>query len=319
MDYIYNLLSDGKLTDDLSNWLRNRNLEQKLLYLWEWANLYYIDKEEDEVYINSKFSTKELVNLWLDDKFDTNDNITIISLGSWNSQIEKWIFKEISNKYKNLKYIAVDSSRAMLNLSIENLKDLDIEKKFICADFSSNAFKREIEATTQDDEIRIFVFFSNTFGNINHTNIIDILYNLLRPGERIWLDVRLRKWTTAKDDMEASEYYFEYIKSDVVNNFFSSILKRCWIPSENWQISLKTKKEATLNALKFKLFFNINKKTHIKIRNEVITMLPKEYINLLQIYTYDSDGLVSFFQEHGFKLLEKQLKESRWQFLFEKI
>jgi hypothetical protein len=49
---------------------------------------------------------------------------------------------------------------------------------------------------TVGDDVKIFTFFSNTFGNINPNNIIDILYNLLKPGEKIRLDVRLRSGKT---------------------------------------------------------------------------------------------------------------------------
>jgi uncharacterized SAM-dependent methyltransferase len=78
-------------------------------------------------------------------------------------------------------YYGVDSSKNMLDLSIQRMKNIDtINKNFICADFSTNEFKRELSQLTVNDDIKIFTFFSNTFGNINPNNIIDILYNLLK-------------------------------------------------------------------------------------------------------------------------------------------
>jgi len=68
----------------------------------------------------------------------------------------------------------------MLEYAIENLKNVkNVNKTFICADFSANNFRSEMVQLTSSCNKRIFAFFSNTFGNINHTNIIDILYNLL--------------------------------------------------------------------------------------------------------------------------------------------
>ena len=93
-------------------------------------------------------------------------------------------------------------------------------KNFICADFSTNEFKRELSQLTVNDDIKIFTFFSNTFGNINPNNIIDILYNLLKSGEQIWLDVRLRSGKTTKDNLKDFEKYYAYISNNEMTNLF---------------------------------------------------------------------------------------------------
>jgi uncharacterized SAM-dependent methyltransferase len=68
----------------------------------------------------------------------------------------------------------------MLEESIKNLKSIkNMDKRYICADFSTNVFRRELTQMTMGYDNRIFAFLSNTFGNINPTNIVDILYNLL--------------------------------------------------------------------------------------------------------------------------------------------
>jgi hypothetical protein len=41
MDNIYNLISDWDLLDELADYIRNRNLEQKFLYLNNGSDLYY--------------------------------------------------------------------------------------------------------------------------------------------------------------------------------------------------------------------------------------------------------------------------------------
>jgi uncharacterized SAM-dependent methyltransferase len=109
----------------------------------------------------------------------------------------------------------------MLDLSIERMKKIkNVEKNFICADFSTNEFKRELSQLTINDDIRIFTFFSNTFGNINPNNIIDILYNLLKSGEKIWLDVRLRSGKNTKDNLKDFEQYYNYISNNEMTNLF---------------------------------------------------------------------------------------------------
>jgi hypothetical protein len=121
----------------------------------------------------------------------------------------------------------------MLDLSIKRMKDIEnINKNFICADFSTNEFKRELSQLTLNDDLKIFTFFSNTFGNINPNNIIDILYNLLKQGEKIWLDVRLRSGKTTKDNLQDFERYYSYLSNPEMTSLFFNPIESLNIPKE---------------------------------------------------------------------------------------
>ena len=76
--------------------------------------------------------------------------------------------------------------------------------------------------------------------------------------------------------------------------------------------------ETYINALKCHFFYQFNEKTKFPIKWEYITILPWESIELFMIYIYDADSLINFFSEHWFKLIDKQIRWYRWQFLFEK-
>lgn len=320
MQDIYNMISDSELMDELADCFRKRSLEQKFLYLQQWASKYYDDKNNDEIYWTADcLGTQDIIDFWQKYIFNKKKKTAIISLWCWNSEIEKMLFEKIWDKY-NFTYFGIDSSKTMLDLSIQNLSKLDnIPQKYICADFSSTEFRRDLNQLTADFDQRIFCFFSNTFGNINQTNIIDILYNLLDTNEQIWLDVRLRVWLSAKDDMKAFEFYYNKLKKDKSRiNFCFYILNKVWVPFENWQLSLETEKEKAVNWLKFKYSFIFNKKTHINIKGDKITVLPWEKMELPSQLTYDPNWLIDFFAEHDFHLTQKQLKKTRWQFLFKK-
>ena len=317
MDYIYNLISDWDLTDDINSWLRNRSLEQKVLYLQEWSDLYYDAKHSDSLYLDD-FSIEELIDIWIKWNLEKSKgkHNAFISLWCGDSRIEKDIFEIIWNKYGKLDYFGIDSSRSMLDLSIKNLSTFTgMDKKYLCAYFSTNVFKRELTQMTLDYDKRIFAFLSNTFWNINHTNITDILYNLLNQWERIWLDVRLRQWTKVKDDMELFNMYNQYLD---VPLFFLP-LKKYGVPIENGKMILSTNKEDSLWAIRFDFSFLFTKKTKISAKNEDIIVLPKETIKLQQIYAYDPELLIKFLQEHGFKLIRMEKKNYRWHFIFEKV
>jgi len=310
-------MSDGELMDEIIIQIRNRHLEQKFLYMDNWANIYYMDKYKNKDYDISNFSYNDLFDIWIFWNINIDQKVAMISLWCWDSFTESVIFKNIPDYYNNIDYFAIDSSKKMLELSMINFKELNIKKKFICSDFWSNIFRRELGQMTDWYDKRIFTFFSNTFGNIEPTNMVDILYNLLKKWESIWLDVRIRAWVMPKDDMEAIWFYWKYIENDFISYPFC--LKQIWIPKENGHTIMTTSKWESISSLKILYSFVFEKKTVITIKNETITILPWEKIDLLQIYTYEKQWFVNFFEQHWFKLIKEKIKELRWMFLFEKL
>jgi SAM-dependent methyltransferase len=134
----------------------------------------------------------------------------------------------------HIDYYGVDSSKNMLELSIERMKNINnVNKNFICADFSTNEFRREVSQLTVSNDVKIFTFFSNTFGNINPNNIIDILYNLLKPGEKIRLDVRLRSGKTTKDNLKDFEKYYTYLSNNEMTNLFLNPIEQLGITAKS--------------------------------------------------------------------------------------
>lgn len=315
---IYNLISDATLSDEFSFCLRNRTLEQKFLYMQKWAANYYDVVNTDEVYYSAypydlfvDFGTKYI--------FSKNKKMAIISLWCWNSDIESFIFEHMKHTY-HIDYYWVDSSKNMLELSIERMKNIEnVNKNFICADFSTNEFRREVTQLTVGDDVKIFTFFSNTFGNINPNNIIDILYNLLKPREKIRLDVRLRSGKTTKDNLKDFEKYYDYLSNNEMTKLFLNPIEKLDITGTSWEFSLKTNNIEHLEAINYQYSFVFNKKVSVTIKNETTTILPWEELQIVNIYTYDANGLINFFEGHNFKLIHKLIQNSRGQFLFEKI
>ena len=318
MDQIYNLISDWTLSDELSYCLRNRTLEQKFLYMNTWAGTYYDIVKVDNIYHES-YPRTLFIDFAMENIFSKDKKIALISLWCGNSEIESYIFANFKDSFM-IDYYWVDSSKNMLELSIKKMKDItNIEKHFICADFSTNEFRRELTQLTIESQERIFTFFSNTFGNIEPNNIIDILYNLLKPGEKIWLDVRLRSGKTTKDDLNDFEKYHRYLHNQATLDFFYNPIEAIKIDRDSGFFWLSTQKVEHLNAIKYQYNFILNKKIILTIKNETITILPWESLKILNIYTYDADWLINFFEGHNFKLINKLIQNERGQFLFEKI
>ncbi len=311
---IYSIISDSKVSEELSSCLKNRNLEQKFLYHWKWADLYYDYKDHKDELMHEEEEDNEIniPEFWHKNCFLWDKRISLISLWCGNAVVDKHIYSTMSDE-SLMEFIGVDLSKEMLFLAEKNLENVDTKKKFVCADFSSLDFKNEIQNITTRGQKRVFSFFSNTFWNINHTNIIDTLYDILSSWDQIWLDVRLRKSKKVKDDMNI----FNLVQIEWLEEFLTSPFRKSKIPMENGELSKVMKKEEWINSLKVEFYFNFTEKTQIDMKGQ-ITFLPWESIKCLQIYYYDAESLIHFFTEHNFKFIDKEIKWLRGQFLFEK-
>lgn len=315
MEEIYRLDSDAEITEELSEWLKNRVIDQKFIYQGVGADLYYKYISNNKLYIQSELTYNCFLEFY-NKNLHSSKHTDLISLGCGKSDIEKYLFTHLNNIY-NINYIWVDSSKKMLDLSSDNLSEIkNVNKQFICADFSSKIFRTELSNISSKN--RLFVFFSNTFWNIPHTNIIDMLGNLLNKWEQIWLDVRVRKWNTVKDDFWILELIHENLKTKDRKESIYSVADSLWIPRENIEIRTNSKKESFIDALKINFSYYFTKRTEINLKWEKIFILPGESIKILTIYHVSPDGLINFFHEHWFKFIDKEIKGYRGQFLFEK-
>lgn len=317
---LYNLISDIDLEEQLKESFRTRYLDQKFLYLEEWAQLFYKEKEADSLYwkysinknILSQLEIKNIFPSWKD-----RSNV-LISLGCGDSHTEKFIFENLNLK-SDVEYFWVDVSSSMLDLSIKNLENIWIKSKLICSDFFSRDFKNEIIRLSSEKTNRIYSMFSNIFGNLNPTKIISTLNNILRVWDKLWIDVRLKKWETVWDDLKLFNHYCEYLKSTEQTNFFNNIFLKLWIPKDNFYLYVSTFHDHVLWSLRFDFRVTFTKKTIINISWDEFIILPEENMRIVHVYAYNYYQLINFFQEHGFELKKMSKDDGRGHFIFEKI
>lgn len=316
-DDIYNLISDININDQFVECFKIRELDQKLLYLWKWANLYYIDKNVDNTY-DYNWITKKMLDRLNVCKYFWNRNNLFISLGCGKAYMDAVMLKYvIANNYQ-LNYFGVDISKSMLNMSIDTLRAFDIKKKFVLSDVFSRDFKDEISRLSCNYDNRIYTIFNNTFGNLNQTRVINNLNNILISGDKLWIDVRMNLWKWVVGDLELFNTYSKSLKSKTRQDFLCYIFDRFLISRENYYFSIETRRDKVLGSLVFDLIANFSKKTSCDIYWNKIIILPGERFKINHIYTYDAKMLISFFEEHWFCLKEKYVDQKRWHFIFEK-
>ncbi len=316
MTQIYNTISDPMYQRQLINWYENEEIDQWFLYLGEGGSAYYNSK--NKTYSNNQILGNDDYLNFSKKCFAPKEKTVFISLWCGNSETEKFIMSNLSDEYK-IDYIWVDTSSEMIQMSSDNLKELNNDKKFLRADFGSDEFKNEINNLCKNYDRKVFAFFGGTFWNIKYTKIINILYNILDENDKIWVDIWIRTGRKVEDDLKLFEIYKTYLsnKNDKKKFLLNKIIND-WINPDDGEIILESTEHTESQALQFSFYFKFNKKVSIDIKNYNIVFLPEYKIKLLQIYRFWVDGFVNLLEGHNFKLIEKQTKWYHGQFIFER-
>lgn len=108
----------------------------------------------------------------------------------------------------------------MIQVALQNHEDLNnVTSLFLTADFSSSDFRNYIHNKTKGYGQRIFMLFGNTLGNITQTRIVDTLYNVMQPGDYLWIDVAMRSGTDQASTVQDAQYFSRYATSESVLPF----------------------------------------------------------------------------------------------------
>jgi hypothetical protein len=320
MNHIRNLISDSDLDIELLKNIKDRKFDQKHLYTTEEGAFYYCDQSTsgNRPYHGESLGASQYAEFFTKYMLEKKKCV-LISLGCGDASVERDIFSKVNLVENQLVYIGVDSSKHMLNMASKNLAGINIEKHYICADFSANNFRSEIKHIIDGYENRVFTLLGDTVGNIMPTNIADTLMNILNKDDLLWLTIVLRRGKTKEDDFLAFQNYSKYIQEgNTIRKFLINLPYSLGISNDDGKLVLDMEEEKATGALIFKFSFEIKKKTIIKLRGESIVLLPEEKIELISVRVYDPSTFEKFFSQHQLKLVAKERGGNRGQFLFKK-
>lgn len=314
---IYRMDWDSKVSQEISEWLRNRSLNQKFIYLWDWANKYYdYDKQfwwdESEEAINVLDWKDILVKNY---KSLKTDKVVFIWVACWDSRKELKILESFNNP--NILYIWIDFSEEMLQFSRETLKNAKFSCSLIRSDIININLKDQINYLSKWYDKKFFSFLWNTFWNIKPTNIVDLLWNYMEKGDSLLFDVVVKD-----EDIKSSLRIFNHYKSKLDKKWFFNEhilwgLKNVGFPIDKGEIFLETSENKKIWF--YKLDFHLRLLNNIELDlKEKIIVSSEESIKFLEMYFYYVDKLIAFMWIHRFKFVDKKIKDVDWQFLFEK-
>lgn len=321
----HSFMSDYELDQELIKCIKNRDLEQKFSYLWEWASNYY-DAYGNKDWRNREDNAEEFFS-FLIEHCAWAKKIALISLWCWNGFEEKWLLGKLwAMDNIEVGYFWVDSSKAMLNQAEINLSSQEwLSKTFICADYTSLDFKDKLARLTHDYDMRFFIFLWRTFWNTKQTIVVDSMYNMLRDWDFFRFDVLWREVNSSQSTLSLFKRYYSYTKDSGMKGFLFSSLERLWVSFDDWEFALETFQELGIGASVFRYYFKFNKKTRINFRNEVFHVLPWEKIKLFDVRNYHIANLQHFMEEYEFELVDSKKSDNeiidgvyKVQFLFKR-
>lgn len=319
MSKIVSYIKDNELEKKFTHSVRERSIEQKFLYTDpESAHDYYKMLEEKKKRMGSVSTTLEDDYALLKKVISKDESFELVSLGCGNAVREYGVLKKLSEEGYTFTYIGVDISKPMLEMAKETLKDIDVSKEFVVSDIANETFKDELGRLTSSRSKKVFAFLGGTLGNVNQTNIADVIYDTLSKGDMLWLEVAIRPDTSMETDMKIFNRYAQYLENDNITSFYFHPLSRIKLPRSSGKIILKSSKESSVGALLFAYYFRIEKKTVITHNNETIHMLPGEEIKLQSNRVYHPETLTKFFIEHEFNLIDKHTGTVWGQILLKK-
>lgn len=312
---------DSELLYEITEWLRNRLLDQKFAYLWKWSEKYYEYGASFSSFSWVQGSDNTLIKSWSELLYsylvEVGDNkINFISIACWNSVNEIGIINSLWKK--NIHYIWVDYTEEMINLSAQNLEKVTFDSYLIRSDIVDVVFKRYLDTLVMRNEKRFFSFLWNTFWNIKTTNVVDLLGSYLKKGDMVWIDVVLKEG----QGVQSNILLFNHYKEKILNNekwreFVLWGFNYIDFPIEKWKIIIEIKEDS--NIWYSKIIYSIELLENVEFNLEWPIIFSKwEKISFFEIYFYEFNKLKQFMKIHHFNFIDSKIEWSWGQLLFEK-
>ena len=199
----------------------------------------------------------------------------------------------------------------------KNLENSKIKSYLIRSDISDIDLKDHIDYITKKFNKRYFSFLWNTFSNIKTTSITDLLSYYMKKGDELFFDLSIKKDST-KSSLDIFTHYQKKTSKDKLwKKTLLSAFEFIDFPVEKGEILIRTEENIEIGDFKIIFYFKMLE-DYIYRWKQNITILKWETIDFSDIYFYDINKIQTYIEKHWFKLLNKNSKELRWQFLFEK-
>ncbi len=287
--------------DEVARLREEHVIDQQMLYTTEGAHAFYHYRSADLEQIEWKDEYRFFLQqpLWT-----CHDATALVSLGCGNADPEKPLLEQLSAHDHDVVYVGVDTSRTMLELARETLRNADYPRFFIQGDFTTAAFRSAIKPLLAPYDKRVYTMIGGTFGNFEQQPIAQALQRLIAPGDYLYLDVVPK--AQAEQELGALKGRFARLPQNY-RRFFTNLLEKLNVSQDAVKIGSEERSEPALDALRYTFCIETQRQVTLDYFGERVTLEPEQRVEVLNIRAYDPASLKAFMADHGFYFVDEYL------------
>jgi len=302
----------------LTDFQRRKLVRQNLFYTQEGARAFYTYRNQDftEIRWQDEVAFFQRQPFW-----SAEDATAFVSLGCGNTAAELPLLRHLHARAP-WAYFGVDSSRAMLALAQETLRDAPFPATLLLADFTHSDFYAARDWLLAPYATRVYANIGGTFGNFDQAQIAAALRDLIPAGDYLYLDV-VPKPEDAEEVAALTQRFTQLAAN--YRRFFASVLERLCIPQEYGAVISETGTDPDLDTVRCTFRFQAREELRFPCFDEMIPLYPGETLELLTIRAYDGGRLCDFMAGYGFARVDQFLPDTgslshRWlRLLFQRV
>lgn len=293
--------------------VKKRSIEQKFLYDGKSGDTYL----QHGVPVDCEKQAEKMINQ-IKKHISLNERLLYISLGCGDARVDKALMASLYQKGYAVDMWGVDVSEDMLSKAETNLGELSSHYALICADILSSRFQQEIIKEIEKYDNAIFAFLGSTIGNMQQTEIMDTLYNTVKPGQFLWIEAHTVQDKAASQKAAIFKEYLLRTAETALTPFFMGPLADLGITTKDGELGVADSYEKSSGTQVIRRFFRMKVMKEVQVGSQKLVLLPEEELELIMVRIFHHDTFVSFVEAHDFEHLDSMREGRVTQMLFKK-
>ena len=311
----YEIYSRRQIVDIIHNLEVHREILRQYNYMQDGARHWdeWIQRIDKDTKANTLRASRELIhnNLdILDRLLEAGQQVNIIDLGAGNAYPVKELLGHLTKKKLLHRYIAIDISRAMLDIAEKNVRSWYGDSVQFEGHVRDMTFERFDDLLVEDmlesnshKVINLVLLLGATPTNFrSYSGAFTTIYNSMRKNDLILY--------TDKIDSEASRRYFDFQTS-----FHTYILDLMNISADLYETEAGFDKEKLMRYIRVRLNTAVTIEFTFEDKVHQVIIEKGETILMLRIWHLTTLRTISEFDKTGFVLLHANLTTDRQFFL----
>lgn len=179
------VLTENEIADEFLRGFRRRNIPEKFFYWFPLSVRAWLNLCKDGEYRNFIRSYRLVTDAADEIAEQLPSRVEVVSLGSGQGHKDMILLGAARKLNRDLTYVPVDSSQALLEMACQGAADAGIEHRGLKLDVENSAHWEKLKA---DGPPRLYIVLGNTMGAFDPLEFVRRLRALLRPEDFLVID-----------------------------------------------------------------------------------------------------------------------------------